>query len=568
MDTSLTAPTYATDLPGRPLRIAIVTENFLPNVDGVTRTLARLLATLRAEGHEALVLGPESGMTSYEGHEVCGTKGIPLYFYPGLKEFDPDVIHYVDPIWLSAQAQPLIEYAFPDTAAVSSYHTNLARYAGVYGFHWLTSTMWQLQRRLHGHCIATFCPSPSTRSMLHGEGFDNVRLWPRGVDTSLFNATRRSCALRSSWNVGLKEKPKVVLSYVGRISHEKNIGLLIEAFEGLEVAAKALDPTFPGCKLILVGDGPARVELEKACSSQNPDVIFMGYRKGTELAECYASSDVFAFPSHSETFGNVVLEALASGLPAVGLHAEGVCDLVEHGKTGYLLDLAALPGAVVGQKSGGVPSNTQELLTRGTSTFATAVLQYRALLLRLIINRTSREYMSSQALAYAGTRTWSEAMGCLIRGYQEAAALTHRRKSVKLLSSLSRTSGTSSLASSRSSYIDVLVEEPPIRDETEEDALSSGNSSARLMFGRPPLKALLRRSTRTEIRESISLKWRESKIGREYSVIAREPASMAASKWNIVFVVVLLIILLWTASQSINQFVNESLELEIPSSAV
>lgn len=228
--------------------------------------------------------------------------------------------------------------------------------------------MWQLQRRLHGHCMATFCPSPSTRNMLHREGFDDVRLWPRGVDTSLFNPGRRSAALRASWGIGLpdhqsgeKLREKIVLSYVGRISHEKNIGLLIDAFVGLEAAARALDPSFPGCKLVLVGDGPARVELEKSC--KDSDITFMGYRKGTELAECYASSDIFAFPSHSETFGNVVLEALASGLPVVGLHAEGVCDLVEHERTGKYWRVAEVARSAGLHSSRGTPSSVCRLLT-------------------------------------------------------------------------------------------------------------------------------------------------------------------------------------------------------------
>lgn len=282
--------------------------------------------------------------------------------------------------------------------------------------------MWALQRRLHNRCKGgTFCPSPSTREMLHANGFDNVKLWPRGADMALFNPSRRSAELRRSWFAKEKSREKVVILYVGRISHEKNIGLLISAFSGLEAAVRSVDPSHPGCKLVLVGDGPARAALEAECaftSTGRVDISFLGYRKGEELAACYACSDIFAFPSHSETFGNVVLEAMASGLPVVGLHAEGVCDLVQSGDTGFLLDMAGLPGAVVGEeeKEPRIPSNPAQLLDRRGKAFEVAVKQYRQLLLQLVLDEPLRERMSASAVAYAKTRTWREAMGCLISG--------------------------------------------------------------------------------------------------------------------------------------------------------
>lgn len=261
----------------------------------------------------------------------------------------------------------------------------------------------------------------------------------------LFNPSRRSIELRKAWfgktrgsanqeseqmtvvDGKVQEgetREKVVLAYVGRISHEKNIGLLISAFRGLESAVRALDPSHPGCKLILIGDGPARSSLEAECSSssQSPevDISFLGYRKGEELATCYASADIFAFPSHSETFGNVVLEAMASGLPVVGLKAEGVCDLVEHGKTGYLLDMSLLPGAMVAatDKGGecGIPENPAELLDSKGPAYEAAVKQYRQLLLAVVLDAQLRGRMAKAAVEYAKTRTWSEAMGCLIGG--------------------------------------------------------------------------------------------------------------------------------------------------------
>lgn len=250
---------------------------------------------------------------------------------------------------------------------------------------------------------------------------------------SLFNPSRRSPELRKIWlgaqvQKGEKEtstddeEEKVVISYVGRISHEKNIGLLTAAFAGLEAAVQRVDPAHPGCKLVLVGDGPARTYLEAECArssgviGKGMDISFLGYRKGEALAACYASSDIFAFPSHSETFGNVVLEALASGLPVVGLHAEGVCDLVSHGETGLLLDMANLPGALVQEKGSRIPSNPTQLLDRKGEAFAVAVAQYRQLLLQLALDRRLRAQMAHAAVGYAETRTWKKAMGCLISG--------------------------------------------------------------------------------------------------------------------------------------------------------
>lgn len=174
--------------------------------------------------------------------------------------------------------------------------------------------------------------------MLQSQLFDNIRLWPRGIDMSLFRPNQRNTELRTQWlaSVPPSSSPEptndIIITYVGRLSTEKNIDLLINAFIKLNKVLAEMIETAPTCRLVLVGEGPARSRLEEHTKGFN--VIFMGYQKGVNLAECYASSDIFAFPSHSETFGNVVLEAMASGLPVVGLRAEGVSDLVESGSTG------------------------------------------------------------------------------------------------------------------------------------------------------------------------------------------------------------------------------------------
>ncbi|GAA96921.1 glycosyltransferase family 4 protein [Mixia osmundae IAM 14324] len=473
-----------------PLRIAIITENFLPKVDGVTRTLARLLEHLRNEGHEAIVLGPESGLTHYAGHEVCGTRGVPLLIYPGLKlnffrplfvrrllEFKPDVIHCVDPIFLGAQTLPAVEQFLPEVGLVSSYHTNLAMYASMFGFSWLTSTMWKLKRTLHGKCAITFCPSPSTARMLATHDFQNLRIWSRGVDNTLFSPAQRSDELRASWGVkqrdlsandefalpppyladGLADagidRESVVILYVGRLSWEKNLRLLVEAFKTIvESASDAM----PHCKLVFVGDGPARSDMAALCKQYGLDAHFTGHKSGAALSACFASADIFAFPSASETFGQVVLEALSSGLPVVGLQAEGVCDLVTHGSTGLLLDLNRLvpndaesiakyrpqrspilppydAKAAQTFQTLDIPNNVHELLDANSATFPTAVQLYAGLIQDLVASRPRRQAMSRAALEAASKHTWWEAMDKIVQGYRQVAFAAQQRQWEKVL---------------------------------------------------------------------------------------------------------------------------------------
>ncbi len=375
------------------MRIAIITENFLPKLDGVTRTLAKLLEHLQQGGHKAMLLGPESGMEEYAGAELIGTAGLPLPFYPELKfnffrplfmrrlsEFQPDIIHLVDPMVLGATG--LAAARILDVPLISSYHTNLAAYCGHFGFPLLTKPMWSYNRLIHNQCTLTFCPSPSTAAMLRLQGFEHLRIWPRGVDTTFFYPERISEELRRSW-LQAEAGQKRVLLFVGRVSWEKNLRLLVQAYREMN---------HQQCHLVVVGEGPALDELRQALAGV--PVTFTGYLTGKALAAAYASADIFAFPSRTETFGQVVLEAMASGLPIVGLLAEGVCDLVENEKTGLLLDDSHLT------------ENEQ-------------AVQYRASLERLISDKQMRGNMSQAALLEAQRYSWYEAMECLVRGYHE-----------------------------------------------------------------------------------------------------------------------------------------------------
>ena len=315
------------------MRVALVTENFLPKLDGVTRTLAMLLEHLQHHGHQAMVIGPEGTPRRYAGARVFGARGIALPFYPELRVclpepvferrlmlFHPDLIHVVDPVILGAAGITWGQRL--GVPVVSSYHTNLAAYCSYFRLGMLFEPTWLYRRYLHNQCARTLCPSPSTRAELIKRGFTEVGVWPRGVDIQLFSPERRSLAWRSRMT---NRRDRTIILYVGRLSHEKNLMSLVSSYLAVEN---------PATQLVLVGDGPARPDLERALAGHNATCT--GYLSGEALAEAYASADIFAFPSTTETFGQVVLEAMASHLPVVAFDAEGVRDQIRHGETGFL----------------------------------------------------------------------------------------------------------------------------------------------------------------------------------------------------------------------------------------
>ncbi|HEV2238941.1 MAG TPA: glycosyltransferase family 1 protein [Ktedonobacterales bacterium] len=329
------------------MRVALVTENFLPKLDGVTRTLAMLLEHLQRRGHRVALFGPSGAPDVYAGARVFGAPGVPLPFYPELRaliptplleerlvNFQPDVVHVVEPMLLGAAG---IHWAQKIGAPlVSSYHTDLAAYCAYYQLGALAQPVWAYRRFLHNLCLHTLCPSPTTASQVAARGIQRVGVWPRGVDAALFAPERRSAAWRARITGAAVDTPIVL--YVGRLSPEKNLAALVAAFRALADTE---------AHLVLVGDGPARGQLEQALGG--PRVTFTGYLSGEALATAYASADVFAFPSLTETFGQVAQEAMASGLPVVAFDAGGVHDLVAHERTGLLApagDAAAFAAAL------------------------------------------------------------------------------------------------------------------------------------------------------------------------------------------------------------------------------
>ena len=316
------------------MRIAIFTEVFLPKIDGVTNRLRCTLDCLRSLGQEVVVFAPATAVSSYAGTRVFRVPGLPFSAYAGLRvslpdprivwelrRFRPDVVHAVGPaclgIWGISAARAL------SIPIVASHHTDLARYASLYGLGWAEAAIWPILAWVHGRAQVNLAPSRHTRQEMREHGIENVGLWRGGVDTELFHPRKRSQAMRFRLSGGCPDSP--ILLYAGRLSPEKNLLAL----------RPALDAS-PELKLALVGDGPARAELEEVFPKDR--ATFTGFLRGEELATAFASADVFAMPSTTETLGFVVLEAMSSGLPVVAANAGGIPDLVRDGENGILFD--------------------------------------------------------------------------------------------------------------------------------------------------------------------------------------------------------------------------------------
>ncbi|WP_049622904.1 glycosyltransferase family 4 protein [Frateuria defendens] len=299
------------------MRIGIVSETYPPEINGVALTVHSLAAGLAARGHTVEVIRPRQPQPFADEPGILATevRGAALPRYPGLRlglpagrmlrrrwaRLRPDALYIATEGPLGGSAlRAANRLGIPVS---TGFHTRFDAYAGHYGLGVLTPLVRGYLRRFHRRGASTLVPTEALVHELQELGVDNARLLRRAVDTALFHPSRRDPALRAQW--GVDGHTPVVL-YVGRIAPEKNLDLAVRAF-------RALQRRLPQARYVWVGDGPARAALEAA----HPDFIFAGPQRGEALARHYASADVFFFPSLSETFGNVVLEALAAGLPVV-----------------------------------------------------------------------------------------------------------------------------------------------------------------------------------------------------------------------------------------------------------
>ena len=321
--------------PRRTMRIAVITETYPPEVNGVALTAARFVEALRSAGHDIQLVRPRQRSEAPPAAPgLCQllTQGVPIPSYPNLRMGlpakraleqrwtleRPDVVHIVTegPLGWSA-LRAALKLKLP---VVSDFRTNFHAYSGHYGAAWLRKPILAYLRKFHNRCLATLVPTEALRTDLHALGFRNLQVVARGVDTKLFSPARRSEHLRASWGAGPGDP---VLLHVGRLAPEKNP-------EDLAAAHAAALAANPRTKLVLVGEGPARAAFGERC----PGAIFAGLRRGEDLAAHYASADIFLFPSLTETYGNVTLEAMASGLAVVAYDYAAAHELLEDGRNG------------------------------------------------------------------------------------------------------------------------------------------------------------------------------------------------------------------------------------------
>ena len=341
MENSIDSPIVLEDYPAtRPsLRIAVVTETWPPEVNGVAMTLAKLVQGLSHRNHDVQLIRPrqtktDSPMSDASLEEVL-MRGMPIPRYPELKLGlpskktlvktwtlrRPDVVHIATegPLgWSALQAAKVLK--LPVT---SDFRTNFQSYSKHYGVGWLRKPIVAYLRKFHNATACTMVPTRELMRTLSQNGFANLKVVSRGVDTKLFNIAKRDTRLRSSW--GATDETKVLIS-VGRMAPEKNLDQVLKTYDALKSTGQAF-------KLVMVGDGPLKEQFQK----RYPEIIFPGMLSQTNLAAYYASSDLFIFPSQTETFGNVTLEALASGIPVLAFDCAAARDWVQTGINGWLV---------------------------------------------------------------------------------------------------------------------------------------------------------------------------------------------------------------------------------------
>lgn len=327
---------------GRAMYISLVTETFDPDINGVATTLKQIHSALLLSGHRVQLVCPK-GDKARELDDLLEVPGLALPFYTDVRlglpvgrrlkrrwqTERPDLVHI-------ATEGPL-GYAALRTAkalglpVTSSLHTNFHTYMAFYRVGWLAAPVMRYLKWFHNHTACTFIPTGQQAEALSLSGFDRLAVLGRGVDTALFNPERRDAALRAQWSehsgLAAGDEPKVAL-HVGRLAPEKNLDLLLQTFN----AMRAARPDMIG---VVVGDGPERARLEKAL----PWAIFTGMKREEQLARHYASADLFIFPSQTETFGNVLLEAMACGLICVSFDYAAGNYLIHDGRNGYLAPL-------------------------------------------------------------------------------------------------------------------------------------------------------------------------------------------------------------------------------------
>jgi len=312
------------------LRVAIVTESFLPSVNGVTNSILRILDTFRQQGHEAIIVAPTSPSSRYLGYDVIRTVSVPVMQFPmaipglwlqqALEDFKPDVIHVAAPFMLGGQAIAAANRMGVPTVAI--YQTDLSGYMDRYNMSFARPILDKLMQTIHAPATMNLAPTAEGAKYLRDLGVPRVDVWGRGVDLDLYHPNRKFDAdveaLRAKW----APNGEHIIGYVGRIAAEKQVHRFAELF------------SIPNTRVVIVGDGPERNRLEAEFAGK--PVTFAGKLNGIHLANAYASFDSFVHFGTEETFGQTIQEAQASGLPVVAPESGGPKYLINSGETGFL----------------------------------------------------------------------------------------------------------------------------------------------------------------------------------------------------------------------------------------
>ncbi len=385
---------------GKSLRVAVFTETFLPKIDGIVSILTLMLRRLQELGHQAILFGPPGGPEEYAGAEIVGVGGPRFPFYPELRmnvprpfvwrklrDFRPDIVHVVNPIFLGPFGMLFARRLGVPTLA--SFHTDIARYAHHYGFGFGAPLLWRYMRAIHNAADVNLCPSTAIRQDLLAQGFRRVRWWKRGIDTDVFTPGPRDEAMRARLTGGHPDDFLVI--NVGRQSPEKGLKVLRDSI----FPARGAQRDGQGVRLALIGGGPSHDDLREYF--RDTPTTFPGYLRGDDLVAAYRAADAFIFPSTTETFGLVALEAMACRVPVIAARSGGVVDTVVDGYNGLFFD----------------PNQPQQI---------------GSLIRRLRDNPQERHEMAENALMHAQSRSWRATMDQLVDYYRTARRVAHRSR--------------------------------------------------------------------------------------------------------------------------------------------
>ena len=368
------------------MKIAIFTDTYAPQVNGVSRTLERLITHLEKEKIEYRLFIPYL-KGSIPSDCIRPVLSFPFFLYPecrlsfpcaprirkDLESFNPDIVHIATPFNMGLTGLYCAKKL--SIPIVGSYHTNFDRYLEYYNLQYLSKWMWKYLKWFYKDFQRTFVPSYQTRIELNFQGFHNISIWSRGVDCTKFHSSTNEMILKDYYD----SKPTYLLTYVGRVAPEKDLDIL------MDIARELPAPYKDKVHWLIVGEGPLLKELQE---EKLPNITFTGYVHGSELANIYANSTLFVFPSTTETFGNVVLEALACGTPVVASKSGGVQEIIQNGKTGILCE----------------PRNSSQMIDA---------------ICNLLANPFRIREMANEARKYALDQSWETIFSKLLKEYKE-----------------------------------------------------------------------------------------------------------------------------------------------------